>query len=323
MAIVKALRRLASGGFGLISASDQIACDAGAMTVTPTGGTQQSVPDAIGTRVLANATGGVSASKLGLSDTQSLVMNGDFGQGADNWYMTAGAAVAVSTTATDLPAGAPAANAVKIVRATSAVWALNSGGNPATADLGVWGFPIQPTDQFYVEFWAYCTAAGNVNGAFYQRRASDGVNSGTPQFAVAIPANTWTKVTGLLTPTQSGRAIIQVAQSPNGSTFWATNVRVMRRNGVDLLPDFSIGPAKIYAPTRGQFFRALENSGVGRTATITDAVPSDRGDATNIAFNHATFVTQTGTLAQFVKTTLSLTDAQLATIMATARQVTE
>lgn len=78
-----------------------------------------------------------------------------------------------------------------------------------------------------------------------------------------------------------------------------------------------------YAPTRGQFFRALENSGAGRVATVTAAVPSHQGDATNIAFNHTTFVTQAGALAQFVKTTLSLTDAQLATIMATARQVTE
>lgn len=78
-----------------------------------------------------------------------------------------------------------------------------------------------------------------------------------------------------------------------------------------------------FPPRRGQFFKALEGSGVGRVAAVAAAVPSDPGDATNVAFNHTTFVLQAGTFAQFVKTTLGLTDAQLAAIITSARAVTE
>ena len=79
----------------------------------------------------------------------------------------------------------------------------------------------------------------------------------------------------------------------------------------------------VYPPRRGQFFRALEAFQAGATSTVAAAIPSDPGDATNIAFNHATFIVQVGTLAQFVKTTLGLTDAQLTTIISNARSVTE
>lgn len=77
------------------------------------------------------------------------------------------------------------------------------------------------------------------------------------------------------------------------------------------------------SPRRGQFFQALKASGAGRISAVMAAVPLDPDDALNIAFNHTTFVTQTGALAQFVKTTLGLTDAQLAAIVANARTLSE
>ncbi len=93
---------------------------------------------------------------------------------------------------------------------------------------------------------------------------------------------------------------------------------------IDALTALSGGtmPA-VYPPRRGQFFKALEASGAGRVSTIVAAIPVDPGDATNIAFNHTTFVLQAGTLAQFVKTTLSLTDAQLSAVITSARGLTE
>ncbi len=93
--------------------------------------------------------------------------------------------------------------------------------------------------------------------------------------------------------------------------------------GANAIRDAAIVPRTFYAPTRGQFFRALENSGSGRVALVRDAVPSDAGDPDNIAFNHTTFVTTAGRLAQLVKSAVPLTDAQLATIIANARAVAE
>ena len=80
----------------------------------------------------------------------------------------------------------------------------------------------------------------------------------------------------------------------------------------------SITGGKFADPRRSQFLAALEATGAGRIATCRDAVPSDVGSAINIAWNGAALVTASGPLAPHVKTTLSLTDAQLAAIIADA-----
>lgn len=319
MAIVKALRRLAGGGFSLISASDQIACDAGAMTVTPTGGAQQSVPDAIGGRVLADANNRVPASKLGLIDTQNLLLNPNFAQGTEDWAGFNSTVTTLSNGA-DLPAGAPALNAAKIARTTLSNYVTSEG---AVGGSGLRGTPCTSDDRFYAEAWVYSNVAGSVYFQVIGRTTANvEVGGNTP--VVNVPAAVWTKVSASPAPAANGvTATLRVANSANNSTLWVTNVRFQRRNAAALIVPQGIVPEMFFAPTRGQFFRALENSGAGRVAAVSDTVPSDRGDAINIAFNHTTFVTQAGALAQFVKTTLGLTDAQIASIITAARSVAE
>ena len=74
-----------------------------------------------------------------------------------------------------------------------------------------------------------------------------------------------------------------------------------------------------YSPRRGQFLAALEASGAGRVATVRAAVPSDPSDPIARAWEHTTFVAADSTLAQFVKTTLLLSNDDLNTILINAR----
>ncbi|MFK5596800.1 hypothetical protein ACFZ8E_07320 [Methylobacterium sp. HMF5984] len=71
-------------------------------------------------------------------------------------------------------------------------------------------------------------------------------------------------------------------------------------------------------PSRSQFFGALEALTPGATAVLAAAVPSDPGDPINRAFNSTAFVTAGCALAAFVKATLGLSDAQLASVLAQA-----
>lgn len=321
MALLKALAS-ALGGFREISASDQIACDAGAMTVTPTGGTQQSVPAAIAARVLGDASGRVPPSRSGLTDLQNLFLNPNFQQGlTEDWEISGSSAVTLSNASTaNLPAGAPSLNAARIVRTTAATWIQNQANNGIGS---VRGTPCLGGEQFYFEAMVYANVAASIS-LLPIGYPTSGAPIGGALTTRPVPAAAWTLVSATIAmPPGVAGGTLRINNATDNSTIWLTNARFQRRNGAELLRDASVIPAHFYAPTRGQFFRALENSGAGRVATVTAAVPSDQGDATNIAFNHTTFVTQAGALAQFVKTALGLTDAQLAAIITAARSVAE
>lgn len=71
-------------------------------------------------------------------------------------------------------------------------------------------------------------------------------------------------------------------------------------------------------PTLGQFFSALEVAFPGSTATVEAAVPSDPTNAINRAYRTTAFVTADSALLMFVQSTLSLTDVQVASLLAAA-----
>lgn len=119
---------------------------------------------------------------------------------------------------------------------------------------------------------------------------------------VPAPPSDPVVLTSVLTAALAGK----VTADPNGQ------VRT------DRYAPASITGAKFADPRRSQFLAALEASGAGRVAKVRDAVPSDVGNAINIAWNSTALVTASGPLAQHVKTTLGLTDAQLNAILADA-----
>lgn len=71
-------------------------------------------------------------------------------------------------------------------------------------------------------------------------------------------------------------------------------------------------------PDRRRFLAALEAYTPGATATLTAAVPSDPSDVVNRAFTGTAFVTAGSAFTDFVKATLTLTDSQLAYVLAQA-----
>ncbi|SOR27134.1 protein of unknown function [Methylorubrum extorquens] len=325
MAIVKALRRLAGGSFGLVGATDQIACDAGAMTVTPTGGVQQSVPAAIAARVLGDAAGRVRPSKLNIgSMAANLCPNGDMEDVAGGlpvgWSLlnAVGAGSSISAFTDASYAGTTSLLLSKATATTSsAVAAL--GPRMDVTPLALHGL------GFYVAPMAGTTTSGFTVQAFWYDRTDTYVTASNLLDNGPI-AGAWNEISLPATPPAGctyGRLAFILAEASTAQYVGIDAVLFRPALGALGIRDAAITPTKLYAPTRGQFFRALENSAAGRVATVTDAVPSDRGDAINIAFAHAQFVTQSGVLAQFVKTTLGLTDAQLAAIIAAARSVTE
>jgi len=368
MAIVKALRRIASGGFGLIAATDQIACDAGAMTVTPTGGTQQSVPAAIAARLLADANGQVpiTAVPFGLSVGNCLpyadCANALFSCATGFSNPTGGSLLLGTPNDPTAVEWAPKGMGCVYVRTinpvrSSAMQAQVIDINPQRplADGTLSAFWPVIANQNY-EFSAFvschrlraaaylvwCDANGSViipsSGTVtgYDGQSKGALSAYPRPFVIAkAPANAAyviPLVRGLLdqTPTNaafesylfaSGLQLAQAQPSQSTPSPWAPGATSVLHGAA--LAAGSIPSLAFFAPTRGQFFRALENSSAGRVATVANAVPSDRGSAINLAFEHTTFVTQAGPLAQFVKTTLSLTDAQLAAIIASARAVTE
>lgn len=324
MALRKALASVL-GGFREIAATDQIACDAGAMTVTPTGGAQQSVPDAIAARVLGDANNKVRPSKLDIgSMAANLCPNGDMEEVAGGvpvgWTLlnAVGAGSGISAYTAAAYAGKTSLLLTKATATTSS----------AVAALGP-RMDVTPSIAhgltFFVAPMAGTTTAGfSVQARYYDK--TDALLSVDTRLNNGPVSAGWSEVGLPVTPPTTCAYVRLgfVLSEASTAQYVAIDAVVFQPAfGSVALRDAAITAAKFYAPTRGQFFRALENSGAGRVATVTDAVPSDRGDATNIAFNHTTFVTQAGALAQFVKTTLSLTDAQLAAIITAARSVAE
>lgn len=113
-----------------------------------------------------------------------------------------------------------------------------------------------------------------------------------------------------------------VAQNADGS-FTSFDI-----SGLPISPQFIVslltGPLpEGYPPRRGQFLAALEASQAGRVATVRASVPSDLGDPIARAWESTIFVSPSSALAQFVKTTLGLTNDDLNTIFNVARTLSE
>ncbi|MBB2959843.1 hypothetical protein [Methylobacterium sp. R2-1] len=295
------------------------------MTVTPTGGTQQTVPAAIAARVLGDANGKVRPSRLEIGNmAANLCPNGDMedvaGGAVIGWGVlaptTAGSTISATTTT------AYAGTTSLLLTKTTA------DANSSVASVGS-RMPVEPQSVYGGSVFAAAIAnasASGLNISIFWYDKNDTFSSTTPIFVnLPIPLDWTERPFQVRAPAGVSFARIGIYNTAASTAqSVAVDAVVFRRaSGATGIEDAAITPLKLYAPTRGQFFRALENSGAGRVATVTDAVPSDRGDAINIAFNHTTFVTQAGALAQFVKTTLSLTDAQLAAIITAARSVAE
>jgi len=296
------------------------------------------VRDAVNGRVLADANGRVPPSRVGMAVT-NLLYNGDFTQGLSG--ITIGGNTADFTLAVVASNGPNGSNSLLATSpATTSAATLVVALFSRVSSSGAQSFyPVTPGQNIEVSS-GYVSGNGtpSIRAQFYD---ANGAILGATLAASAIAGG---RIYGFFVA-PAGAAFIQPRLRfdfpsgvvPSGSFFQATLAAAVSGqtepslfvppspsvfSGGGLLAG-SVPALALFAPTRGQFFRALENSGAGRVAAVADAVPSDRLDATNIAFNHTTFVTQTGTLAQFVKTTLGLSDAQLATIIANARTVAE
>lgn len=87
--------------------------------------------------------------------------------------------------------------------------------------------------------------------------------------------------------------------------------------------DASVPASALFAPSRGQFLRALAASGSGRVSALTATIPSDPDHPDAVTFNHTTFVTVGGAFAQLVKAAIGLNDTQVANIIVSARAIQE
>lgn len=70
--------------------------------------------------------------------------------------------------------------------------------------------------------------------------------------------------------------------------------------------------------TAGQFYAALESAFPGASATVRDAVPSDVSTLVNRAYRPTAFITPGCALLVFIKATLTLSDAQIESLLAAA-----
>lgn len=113
-----------------------------------------------------------------------------------------------------------------------------------------------------------------------------------------------------------------VAQNADGS-FSAFDLASLPLSPLFILTLLTGPIPEGYPPRRGQFFAALEASGAGRLAAVRDSVPSDASDPINRAWNNTLFVSATGVLAQFVRTTLGMSSDDLNTLLRQARLISE
>ncbi|MRI54062.1 hypothetical protein D8770_08865 [Methylobacterium sp. DB1607] len=186
----------------------------------------------------------VTASKMVLIDTQNLLLNPNFTQGWDDWLRNLVANSSLSNAASgDLPAGCPAVQAAKLVRAGAAEPYLQSLGLPA--DNSPRGTPCSAGDQFYLEAWVYQTVAGPVGLQAVGYTAAHALTGGGA-INVNVPANTWTKVSSTVgvSPTAVASSA-RITQKTDNSSLWITNVRFQRKNGAELIVDGTISARKL------------------------------------------------------------------------------
>ena len=187
----------------------------------------------------------ITANKLVLVDSQNLNLNPSFQQGYEDWLRsTADVTIAgISNASTgDLPASAPALNALRMTRTTANVYVQSltdpGGGLPR-------GTPCSAGDLFYLEAMVYSDVAGPVNLQAVGYTAANGLAGGA-SVNVNVPAGVWTKVSATLgvVSTMVG-ANCRISNNINNSSLWITNVRFQRKNGAELIVDGTISARKL------------------------------------------------------------------------------
>lgn len=76
-----------------------------------------------------------------------------------------------------------------------------SGQTGAQARVPTNGLRVNTGERLYWSFWVYSTKAGNLTPYMDGSKVSDATYTGGSSASVAVPANTWTKVSGTFTAT--------------------------------------------------------------------------------------------------------------------------
>ncbi|WP_276122572.1 TipJ family phage tail tip protein [Pararhizobium qamdonense] len=187
----------------------------------------------------------VTAKHLVVTDSNNLILNGNFQQGLDGWTRLTGN-VSVIDTATG-----PSKTAIVLTRTTTEASAT-FGANFNNAGTEPFGIFAAAGDQLYVECWAMCTVAGSNTIVDLPRRAKSdgGISSLGGINANLTTANVWQKVS---TPINVGIDCYiypRAANGVNNSTLQVSDIRVLRRNAAKLVVDGSLTANMV---TTGEF----------------------------------------------------------------------
>lgn len=115
-----------------------------------------------------------------------------------------------------------------------------TGQTGAMMRVPVNGLRIDPGEKVSWSFWVYSTKAGNIYPYIDATKTSDGTYAGGSAPLVAVPANTWTKVSGTYTAingiyvTQIGGYNLQVVA---GDTVWFDEYMVTKTDTVQTYAD--------------------------------------------------------------------------------------
>ena len=184
------------------------------------------------------AAGAITASKIVVTDFQNIIPNGDFSSGSEGWARMIGSVAFIDS------ASGPSRYAAVLTRTTTensltSFANFNSVGDDA-------GVAVNAGDQFHLEYWAFSTVAGSNYHNMVVRQPG-GSLSVVNFTAATLPLNTWTKVSATATATVSGKLFLRLMNSISNSTLYISNVRLLRRNGAELIVDGTITADKIAA----------------------------------------------------------------------------
>jgi hypothetical protein len=189
-------------------------------------------------------TGLLSADRIGANSiTASKIAIADFTDKATDPYFSNSESISslpssslVASTASGVPTGAPYPTVAAL-------------GSFSDGFIGPW-FPVQPGEQYYVEYWAASSGATGALGVglWVANTPVYGGNS-FAYYTVSTTTTTWTKLSGTITvpalgalgttPVPPAFARIRVGTS-NSSGWYLTGVHVRRMNGGELIVDGSI-----------------------------------------------------------------------------------
>jgi hypothetical protein len=181
------------------------------------------------------ATNAVTAKHLVITDATNLIMNGSFQQGLDGWTRLTGGPFTITG------ATGPEKFAVQLNRTTTEV-SLTYGANFNDAvAAAAYGLPVQAGETIYVEAWAFCNVAGtnSIIDLPYSRKDTGAVqNPGS--LTTNLVANTWTKVSGVITMAADAYLCPRIINSRDNSQLYVSAVKINRRNAGKLIVDGTI-----------------------------------------------------------------------------------